>query len=612
MITAAADHRITVAQALKILQCSPNHPIVSPCNPRARPAPRTALPPVIPGSAATLAAATARRTANPVPASFAPGAYSALDTCLGLFAGRDFRLTSGRCNDCAAIPQALWYFADETIAAPRPGLAVAGFARGISTWQDVHNWAATADPAAPCAAPPLIWIAAPEVLRHATLAQDGATLTAGGDTWSFEPVPKIALNRSYFNAASIANLALRPLSVRGSRRNGAFIARTIWPEDFRLDSSAALQPVDATPAALQALVRAEPLGGARSPFAAIPLWERAPGTARRWDGAPVIAAMLNGAQSDDDEALAGHFALVTGRVGSAGDAAGPGAMGDWLANNFYTLDQESEKGILAAMLPLDNYLADLNSGQAWYRPSYLLVAVLRSERVANIIQGALARTYNQFYRHQLVYDHPTMNCTSISVKVLRTLGWKVPSRGATSWPAAALGLPYFALRNSSLAKAALSFDYLTEDQTRLFPAAGFEEIGADLLRLATGRSARAPTPFETMFAEDLEAVIFVRVPQLPSSRVWGDFPVAGTWEYRARYPRDPAQAKIIPVPQRPFPERLRDSDLLPPPRRRGDIALAVWAVLSVVGIPWLLWRAWQGRHRDALSPVAINKSRIPG
>jgi len=547
-----------------------------------------------------------------VPASSASTVGSPLESWLGLFSGQDFRLTTGRCSDCAAIPQALWYFAGETIAAPRVGLPVAGFARGVSAWQDLQHWAATQSPATPRETPPLVWIGAPEIVRHATLATDGAMLVAGADRWPFAPVPKIALNRSYYNAVSTAYLATRRLSVRGTRREGAFIARTIWPEDFRLDSSAALQPVDASPAALQALVRAEPRGGAQSPFAAFPIWERTPGDARRWDNAPILAAMLNGAQGDDDEALAGHFALVTGRVGAAGDAAGPGAMDDWLANNFYTLDQESEKGIIAAMLPLDNYLADLNSGQAWYRPSYLLVAVLRRERIANYVQSALARTYNQFYRHQLVYDHPTMNCASISIDVLRTLGWNVPSRGATGWVAAALGLPYFALRDRSLSKAAQSFDYLTEDQTRLFPAAAFEEIGADLLRLATGRTERAPTPLEAMLAEDVDAIVFVRVPQLPSSRVWGDFPVASAREYRARYPRDPAQAQIVPVPSRPFPERLRDPDLLPPPRRRAAIAVAVWAVLSVVGIPWLLWRGWREWRRNAAPPSALSKSQIPG
>lgn len=545
-----------------------------------------------------------------MPDSPAPGLRSPLDSRLGLFPGRDFRLVTGRCGDCAAIPQALWYFADETIAAPLPGLPVAGFERGVTAMQDLQHWAATHPATMAIEAPPLLWIGAPDIVRHARLAADGGTLTAGEDRWSFATVPKIPLNRSYYNAASTAFLAARPLAIRGDRRDGQFVARAIWPEDFRLDDSAPLQRVDASPAAVQALVRAEPCGGARSPFAALPIWERTPGGARRWENAPILAALLNGAQGDDDEALAGHFALVTGRVSGESDAGGPAAIDDWLVNNFYTLDAESEKGIIAAMLPLDNYLADLNSGQAWYRPSYLLVAVLNSERVANQVQGALARTYNQFYRHQLVYDHPTMNCASISVDVLRTLGWNIPARGATGWAAAVARLPYLALRERSLAKAAQGFDYLTEDQTRLFPAAAFEEIGADLLRLATGHPARPPTPFEAMLAADVEAIVYLRVPQLPSSRVWGDFPVASAAEYRQRFPRDRAQAKIIPVPPRPFPARLRDPDLLPPPRHRGDIALAVCALLSVVGIPWLLLRWWRRSRRTPQPASTFGESGI--
>ncbi|TMG92904.1 MAG: hypothetical protein E6H76_00805, partial [Betaproteobacteria bacterium] len=346
-------------------------------------------------------------------------AASPLETRIGLFAGATFRLASGRCLDCAAIPQALWYFADETIAAPRPGLPVAGFSRSVSVWQDVEQWAVTHPPGTPIDAPPLVWIGSPEIVRGASLSPDGATLAAGAKRWSFALVPKIPLNRSYYNAASTAYLAPRTLTVRGSSRDGVFTARTLWPEDFRLDSSAPLQRIEPTPEAVRALVRAEPRGGAQSPFAAITLWERSPGSARRWDGAPVLAVILNGAQGDDDEAHGGHFALVTGRVGAAGTPGGPGAINDWITNNFYTLDAESEKGIIAAMLPLDNYLADLNSGQAWYRPSYLIVAVLKRKRVASQVQGALERTYNQFYRHQLLYDHATMNCTSISVNVLR-------------------------------------------------------------------------------------------------------------------------------------------------------------------------------------------------
>jgi len=514
---------------------------------------------------------------------------SSLESCIGLFAGRDFRLATGRCTDCAAIPQALWYFADETIAAPRAGRPVAGFTPGVTLSQDLERWAATHPVGSAIDEPPLVWIGSPEVLRAARLSADGRFIDAAGQHRAFALVPKLPLNRSYYDDSSIAFLCSRPLSVRGHASDGTFIARTIWPEDFRLKNSAAPLPIEASPRGIRALVRAERRGGAQSPFAARLLWERSPGNASRCENAPVFAVMLNGAQGDDDEAHGGHFALVTGRVGPEG------AMGDLLANNFYSLDLVSEKGILASMLPLDNYLADLNSGQAWYRPSYLVVALLRDEAAASRIQGALERAYNHFYRHQLLYQHATMNCAGVSIDVLRALGWRVPSRGATSWVAAALSVPYFVLRKRNLRMAGEAFDYLTEDQTRLFPAAAFEEVGADLLRMATGALGRAPTPLEATLARDLEAIFFLRVPQLPSSRAWGDYPAVSAREYHARVPSDPAKRQIIPVPERPFPEHLRDPDVPAAPRRRSEVAVAMWAALSVVGIPWLVWRWWRSR-----------------
>jgi hypothetical protein len=102
--------------------------------------------------------------------------------------------------------------------------------------------------------------------------------------------------------------------------------------------------------------------------------------------------------------------------------------------------------------------------------------------------------------------------------------------------------------------------------------------------------------FEQMLAQDLESLLFLRVPQIPSSRAWGNYPIVTAWEYTARIPSDPDALQIIPVPPRPFPQRLRDPDLLPPVRRRGERALAVWAVLSVVGIPWLLCRWWRMKN----------------
>ncbi len=509
------------------------------------------------------------------------------DELVGPYPATDFVISTGQLSNGSAIPQALWYFEDEIIAIPRTGRPVAGFARGVMAKVDVASWAATHAPGKAIDYPPLIWVAAPDVIHGARLSADAARLAAGGNSWNFELVPKIALNRSYFNTSSTAFLGARTLTVRGTANGRNFVARTLWPDDFRLDPAAPPRHVAATPRAIRRLIREEPMGGAQGAFAATALWERTPG-ARAWRDKPVLAIMLNGAQGDDDEAHGGHFAIVTGRVGH------DGAMGNWLANNFYTLDSYSEKGIVAAPTPLDNYLADLNSGQAWYRPSYLLVAVLANDRVASYVQSALARVYNQFYRHQLVYQHAAMNCASISVDTLRALGWKVPARGPTSRLLAAVSLPYFAVKERSLDKAVQAYDYLTEDRTRLFPAAAFEDIGADLLRMARGRRHLGHA-FERMLAPDLEALVFLRVPQIPSSRAWGDYPTVTAREYTARIPSDPEARQIVPVPPRPFPHRLHDPDLLPPPRRRGEGVLVAWAILSVVGIPWLLWRWWRAR-----------------
>jgi hypothetical protein len=503
---------------------------------------------------------------------------------LGLYDVGNFFLTTGRCALPlgSVIPQALWYFEDEPIAIARAGLPIAGFARDASATEDVAAWAAQHAIAMPLEYPSLVWIAAPEMIRGAKLVSHGSRVKADGKVWNFDVVPKIALNRSYYDHTSIAFLAQQALTVRGTLHEGTFVARTIWPEAFRLDDRAPHRDVDATAQGIRMLVREEAAGGARSPFAAMTLWEREPGTARRWEGKPVLAAMLNGAQGDDDEAHGGHFAMVTGRVGPGG------AMGDWLADNFYTLDAFSEKGIVASVVPLDNYLADLNSGQAWYRPSYLIVAILRSERTASRVQGALCRVYNHFYRHQLVYDHATMNCASITVDALRALGWRISSRGPTARLLAALGVPYFALRERSLGKAAKTFNYLTEDRTRLFPAIAFEEIAASMLRLArSDEPDDARTAFESALAQDVEALVFLRVPQLPSGRAWGDWPIVSVDEYRARVP-DPALARIIPVPPRPFPESLRDPSMLASaPARRGQVAVGAWTAAAVLAISWV-------------------------
>jgi hypothetical protein len=494
---------------------------------------------------------------------------------LGLFDARDFRLTDGRDDTAPATAAARWYFEREVIAVPRPGRPVAGFARRTRPLADVARWASERDERALPDYPPLVWVAAPEVVHGARITGDGRRLETATGSVALELVPRIPLNRSYFDASSLAFFRKRTLRARGTLGSSGFVARTLWPSDFRLGPEAPpARPVAANlpPGdALRARMRETPRGGAQAPFAAETLWQR-PGASSDWTGLPVLAFLCNGAQGDDDEAHAGHFAIATGRIGVHGD------IGDWLVNNYYSLDIESEKGILAAPAPLDNYQGDLNAGQSWYRPTHVLVAVLDAPRAANLVQSALGRVFQQFWRHQLVYFHPRDNCTSVSVDVLRALGLPLAERGPTARLGAFLYLPFDALRQRSLAAARTTYDYAVADRTSLLPALATEEVLAALLACVT-----ADAPPEGLLAQwmhdDLRALALLRMPQFPSSRALGDAPVVTLAEYRARVPRDPARRQIVPVPPRAFPESLRDDDLIAPLPPPSALAVRAWRAL---------------------------------
>jgi hypothetical protein len=513
----------------------------------------------------------------------------------GLLPAADFRITTGAAAAGFVLRQAGWYFRDETIAIPTDGMQRAGFTPGMRALDDVRAWAArrTSDARQPY--PTLVWVAAPDRVRNAQIDRDANALTTADGALALRLVPKIAMNRSYWDGASAAFFAQRRVAMRGTLAEGCFVARTLWPEDFRVGPQAPpSRPLPDAPSpalALRALMRAVPHGGARSSFAAATLWQRDPALAA-WAGRPVLAFVVNGAQGDDDEAHGGHFAVATGRI------ADDGAIGDWLVDNFYSLDVESEKGILAAPVPLDNYQGDLNCGQSWYRPSYLLVAVLRDARAAELVQAAIDRVYLQFYRHQVVYYHPCENCTSISVDTLAALGLTIRPRGPASLLRPWLGFPIVAVREHSIAKARLAFDYLRVDATRLLPAAALEETFATLWRLVHGGTDDRDGPLATNLAQDIDALAFAHIPQFPSSRAWGDAPVATTDEYEARMPKDPALAQIIPLPSRPFPDDLRDPDLLPRSHRPSDTAARLWGATAAAAsllVAWALGKLFAGK-----------------
>lgn len=493
----------------------------------------------------------------------------------GLYSAVDFRLADGRCGDAATSRPALWYFENETIALPLPGRPTAGYTRGLRASDDVRAWSTSAAAAGDLAYPPLVWVTAPLFAEHVLLDQAGAGCSfSDGSTMPMRLTPRIASNRSYFDESSARSFAGRSLRIRGTLDGDTLVARTIWPEDLRLDPMPPLHQGAAIRAssALRALIRSD-----CDAFEPVLVWQRKGLQQQPFaPDRPVLALVLNGAQGDDDEAHGGHFAVATGRAGS------DGAMGDWLVNNYYSLDVVSEKGTLAAPLPLDVYLGDLNSGQNWYRPSYLLVAALSSPRAAVLVQGALNRVYNQFYRHQTVYRHASMNCGGISVDALRALGWNIPARSPEHPFLGALSFPYLLARDRSLTQAKSKCDYLLGDQTRLLPGVTFEEAGVDLIALATGgRVASDDGLLASLLASDIDAIAFVRVPQFPSSRAKGGPPAASLAEYQTRLPRDPTHMQIIPLPARPFPPALRDPDLLGEPWWPSDWVAMGWGVAAV-------------------------------
>ncbi len=490
---------------------------------------------------------------------------------LGLYPSTAFRLDKGAaCLDCRTSRQALWYFQQEVVATPAAGTAGTAQARLISTAADNAG------------APPLVWLGSSKVAHGARLSADGRQIQMEKEgRMGFAVVPKLESNLSYYNADTTAFYASRPVRLRGEVETAAdgsktFVARTIWPEDFTVKPSAP-QPL-AGGETLRSLVTAEG-GGARSAYATRVLWQR--DGAQDWRGKAVVGLMLNGAQGDDDEAHGGHFGVVTGRYTD-------GSMHHWLVNNFYGINSFSEKGIVAAVTPMDKYLADLNNGQSFYRPSYMLVAILKSDAIPHDYQATINQTFDNFYRHAFEYEHASKNCSGITTDGFRKLGWHIPAQGNRDRLKAIPAYAYVAATSMSLHEGRKIYDYLTEESSRLYPAVAFDAMGKDLLALAQGRAGRTLTAFEQQLGGEVEALVFVRIPQIPSSRAFGLAPVASFSEYMAQAPADRAQWKIVPTSPRPFPEELREfpatKAAFPVPLPVAVAALGLLALIMTLGL----------------------------
>lgn len=528
-------------------------------------------------------------------------AAAATDTALsapmlGLYPGSEFRLAKGQCTDCGPNRQTLWYFENEIIATPRETGRITSYNPGLQAQQDIAQWMQYPDSAA--SLPAVIWLGSSSLLQHVRLSDDHQALRLPtGEQRPFAVVPKIPTNLSYLNQSSWDFYSARPLSLRGEADPaGVFTARTIWPMDYTLTSQRAYQPLQQDES-LQTLVQANH-GGAQTPYTTRILWQRNPGDAGEWEGHAAIGIMLNGAQGDDDEAHGGHFAILTGQVGAQGD------WSQWLVNNFYNLDAYGEKGIIAAITPADKYLMDLNSGQSLYRPSYMLVAILKRPDLAVQYQSASNRVYQHFYRHDFIYEHAAANCAGISIDTFRTLGWNIPMRGPEGYAKAIAAWFYVAITEKNLNAGRKIYDYLTEEKTRLYPAVAFDAMGHDLLEIVNNPT-RTRSPYEQKLADDIEAIVYVHIPQVPIERAFGQAPVYSFDQYLAQAPADRKDWKILPTTPRPFPEALKDGIALeqhyksPIPWPVGlVIAVVMWASIEIIR-----WLTKTYRTRKSQNPL---------
>lgn len=512
---------------------------------------------------------------------------------LGLYDAGQFRPVTADCQSCLLLPQARWYFKGETFAIPDAGQPVTLYAADKRGADDI----AALDPQA---LPGLVWTGTTRQWENVRLLADGKQLQwPDGTTTPFAIVPKIPTNLSYWNQDTQAFYSQRPLSIRGEQVGQQIVARSLWPQDFKLNLQAPLEPLQAHES-LQQLVQFEH-GGARSAYASRLLWQKTPAVASQLAGKAVLGILLNGAQGDDDEAHGGHFALVTGVMNAAGN------YGNWLVNNYYNLATHSEKGIISAVTPMDKYMADLNSGQAFYRPSYLLVAVFSQPAIPAHVQALSNRVQQHFYRNDLVYDLARNNCTGISMDVLRHLGWQVPVRGAESLFKASAFYWYAAISEHSLQQGRAMYDYLSTEMTRLFPAVAFDAIGNDLLHIArtADRNTLTSTAMQAM-PQQLEAIYFVRIPQIPSSRADGLAPVYSFAQYLQQAPADRSQWKIIPVTPNPLPAHLKDGLALKPEKPALVPVPAMLFLIGAMGMAGFLscvvYRRWCAWRKTRIKP----------
>lgn len=490
------------------------------------------------------------------------------DSLIGLYNSKDFKTTTGKCADCAVPNSNLWYFENEIISVPKEKSRIASL-KGNDAKEDVKNFYINNKRKVDNSLPATVWVGSVNTIEGKLNSNATKIVTKDGRIVDFEPIKKIDTNLSYYNEKSVDFFKDKEVIARGTLEGGKFIARSMWLKDFNINKNLNVTPLKNQK--IIDLVRDKNISD--NEMTTRVLWSKN-GQEVSLGNKPVLAFILNGAQGDDDEAHGGHFAVATGIFGKNGE------WNNWLVNNFYGLNSFSEKGITSSILPMDSYQADLNSGQSWYRPTYMLVAVMKDKKVPQLYQESINRVFNHFYRHDFEYNHALANCTGLNLETFRTLGWNIPQLGGESNLKAVAALPFITAKDQSLINGKKAFNYLNAEMTNLYPLVGFDTVGQDLLNKVVQN--KATNEFEEKLIEDIEAIIYVKLPQLPSSRAFGSAPVASLDEYMKRVPEDKAKWKIIPVEPRPMPEILKSKNPVAWTKDYSDYVVVTYGLLLLI------------------------------
>ena len=339
---------------------------------------------------------------------------------------------------------------------------------------------------APIDYPPLVWVAAPQIVHGARLTADGEQHRRGGDVLRMRPVPRIPLNRSYFDASSVR--FLRAVRSRCAERATAAssscdrVARRLRAR--RRGAAAQSLPDGPSPQlAMRSLMRR---GAARRRGESVHRARRCGSAraARRLARQGVLGLLVNGAQGDDDEAHGGHFALVTGRVARRRPHRRLARQQFLLARRRERKGHHRRAAAARQRISATSTAGRLVSAVVHARARVARRARRGARAVGDQprVQPVLSPPARLLPPERQLREHQRRHAARA-----RVAG---PARGPPTRWLAWLAFPFVALKERSLGKAKLAFDYLCTDQTRLLPAVALEEAFASVLSLAQRRRSR--------------------------------------------------------------------------------------------------------------------------